>query len=47
VPAVDQKETVQTVEKKVEEKKKLSQSPPAGKGGEQISQTNWLSHAHP
>jgi len=37
VPAVDEKETVQKVEQKVEEKKKLRETPPPAKGSEQWS----------
>jgi hypothetical protein len=37
VPKVDDKETVQKVEQKMEEKKKVSEEPPPEKGGEKIS----------
>ena len=38
VPKVDEKVTVQNVEQKVEEKEKLSHSPPAEKGGSKLRQ---------
>ena len=37
VPKVDEKETVQKVEQKVEEKKKISDAPPAGKGEQKLT----------